>query len=469
MSTAFVAAQARQIVIAEGDTVDFMTIVNKKLPVLDISTVDHEEPTCDYVSAPAGCWGKSITNATKVPGRLRIFKGSDEPAYDTGEYDDGMGGMTVKLRGNTSAYRAKKPYKIKLTDAADLIQCNRGVMKDKEWVLLVDDSQRAFSGLTLGRMMGMKWTPRFQYVNLVFNDEYRGVYLLIESVKRNTDCRINVSKQGYIIEADAYWWNEDFAIRSTISSPYGFTFKYPKEFSDGQVEFIQQYLKEYEASLFKSNYTDYIDIESFARWCLIQDIFGVYDSGGTNRFMSKYDQNPSSLLEMPCLWDFDSMESYTTGWSRCHTEHFYMLFNNSNRQFLYEYIWQWIRVCDTLAEQMQDELTAFYHSQDGTGLSNSYPLDNRRWNRTVYFSSNISSRKKWYLNRLPNLDALITSLMIPGDANIDGKVDVLDINHVINAVMGKDVGGIKRTCDINGDKRIDVADVNSLVNLLLNN
>ena len=36
------------------------TVLKAGLPVLCIETIGHEEPTCDYVSAPEGCWLNTI-------------------------------------------------------------------------------------------------------------------------------------------------------------------------------------------------------------------------------------------------------------------------------------------------------------------------------------------------------------------------------------------------------------------------
>ena len=67
-------ASTSTTVIALGDS-DEMTlseIIALGLPVLYVETVDHEEPTCDYVTAPPGAMSSSIANATKVPGRLIV-------------------------------------------------------------------------------------------------------------------------------------------------------------------------------------------------------------------------------------------------------------------------------------------------------------------------------------------------------------------------------------------------------------
>ncbi len=36
-------------------------------------------------------------------------------------------------------------------------------------------------------MLGLQWTPCYQYVNVVLNGDYQGLYMLAESVDRNAD------------------------------------------------------------------------------------------------------------------------------------------------------------------------------------------------------------------------------------------------------------------------------------------
>ncbi len=62
-----------------------------------------------------------------------------------------------------------------------------------------------------------------------------------------------------------------------------------------------------------------------------------------------------------------------------------------------------------------------------------------------------------------NFDAL------PGDVNGDGKVDVSDVNIVINIMLGKIVTNdeLLVTSDVTGDGSIDVSDVNAVINIML--
>lgn len=445
--------------------VSLSQLVEKHLPVVRVETVDAQEPTCEYVSAPAGAWGKSITNATKVPGRLRIYDRADTAWYDSGD-----AGMTIKIRGNTSAYKDKKPFKIKLGLAADLLQRGDSLLFDRNWALITDESLKALSGFSLSRIVGMTWTPASMYVNLVINNNFRGTYLLIETVRRDKKCRIRTDKSGILFEGDAYWWNNDVYIKSILDSHYGYTFKYPdpEDLTEDDLSRLTDYLHAFEQSLNGSNYTDYIDIPSFARWCLAQDLMGSYDSGGTNRYYMLHDSTADARVVMPCLWDFDSNEKNQTTWSRCHTEHFTRLFTNSNQAFVYEYLKKWFRLYPTLVEQMQERFDEFSDTEQYQGLVSTYGYNYARWGTASDYGVMFSRRNAWYANRLPIMKGLVNTLRVPGDTDIDGVVDVSDINTILNCLLGKsDDDIIPSACDLNDDGVVDVADVNKAINAML--
>ena len=49
------------------------------------------------------------------------------------------------------------------------------------------------------------------------------------------------------------------------------------------------------------------------------------------------------------------------------------------------------------------------------------------------------------------------------DINSDGKVDISDVNEVINVMLGKSTA----SADINGDGKVDIGDVNAVINAML--
>jgi surface protein len=55
-----------------------------------------------------------------------------------------------------------------------------------------------------------------------------------------------------------------------------------------------------------------------------------------------------------------------------------------------------------------------------------------------------------------------------GDVNNDGKVDVTDVNIVVNIILGKDqASNYDGRADVNNSGGVDVSDVNTIVNIVL--
>lgn len=248
--------------------------------------------------------------------------------------------MTVKIRGNGSAYRDQKPYKIKLQKKADLL--NRGDKKyaDKNWALLAAVGWNEWFGLKVGQLVQRKWAPDGEWVNVIFNGSYHGLYILTETIERNETARIDVSDEGFVVEKDAYWWTENGEyILSYMHPSFNYTMKYP-EFEDMdelQRNAIASEMDQLKEITENSGYEAYIDIDSFVDFVLVHDFLGTNDSGGCNMYYTKYDSN--SKIGMGPAWDFDSC-SGSEDFSGTHKRegNLTRLFQNSDRTFLKKYI-----------------------------------------------------------------------------------------------------------------------------------
>ena len=415
------------------------SICSLGLPVMCIETVDHEEPTCDYISHPAGAMGMGITNATKVPMSVNIVDWrSGDVLYDSGPYVDGVSGATIKIRGNSSAYAAKKPYKIKLLKKGDMLARGDKRYSDKNWILISDNDVTTLFGVIISRVMGMTWTPQGLYVNVIFNGDYRGMYLLTEQVKRNNDCRLVTEKSGFIVEHDPYWWVDDepYIVSAVHNPSYNYTYKYPEpeDVTEEQAEYISAYMNAFDQSVLNSTYPDYIDAASLANWLLAHDILGIQDSGGTNKYFLKADDSDSTVLEMPLLWD------------------------------------RWHFVSATLYQEVMSRFDAFVASEQGRGFALSRTADNTRWATQFTTLTNFRTRlDSWMSSRVAFLNANVPALhnnpYADGDVNEDGTIDGIDLNMVINHILGVEKAPVPADC--NGDARIDAIDLNIVINGVL--
>lgn len=89
----------------------------------------------------------------------------------------------IKIRGNSSASYSKKPYQIKLSEKANLLDMG----KARTWILLANviDSSLVRNDLAfrMAAAAGLPYTSKFRNVDVYLNGDYKGVYMLIEKIQ----------------------------------------------------------------------------------------------------------------------------------------------------------------------------------------------------------------------------------------------------------------------------------------------
>lgn len=315
-----------------GDSVSITRFITQKenvsgLPRIEIATENNLMP--EYKNHVANY----VQNITKI--------------YDTNEtlvYDSSKGyseskkydGSKIKIRGNYSAeFFSKKPYKIKLKKDADLLESFRTNANasidytNKNWILLSPNTNIAdiFEetsliyhtpiGFAIADTLDFDWKPAYQFVNLYFNNDYQGMYILCESTAKgngagDAQSRYKIDDSGFIIEKDLYDEYEDLTIDTPINfdGKVKFTFKYP-DTDDINAEsleylYIREYLVELENNIldFNPKCFDLIDRDSLIKWLLAHDILATTDCFGSNIFLYKKNQMQSDKLKMGTIWDF---------------------------------------------------------------------------------------------------------------------------------------------------------------------
>ena len=159
----------------------------------------------------------------------------------------------IKGRGNTTwGNSAKKPYQIKLDKKADLLGLGDDE-KAKTWVLLANANDATLVHNTLAyqlaQMLGLSETPQSAAIDLYYDGEYRGSYLLCEKVEINGG-RVDIDKLEDAIEEANPGVDLGELPLSTGSNKYGNTFQYvegmnsPEDISGGYlVEFDVAYYR----------------------------------------------------------------------------------------------------------------------------------------------------------------------------------------------------------------------------------
>ena len=127
---------------------------------------------------------------------------------------------TMKVRGNWTSSYTKKPFQINFSDKQNLFGLNNGKTY-KKWVLLADVKDPSMLRNALSYYMGKtlmdgQFCTDFTPVHFYINDNYWGMYLLVEQ-KETGKGRVNINEPaknyegtdiGYFFEYDYYWTEE---------------------------------------------------------------------------------------------------------------------------------------------------------------------------------------------------------------------------------------------------------------------
>ena len=281
---------------------------------------------------------------------LRITTDNDAPILSRETYLNGQIHLTphaagqsviiadtqIRGRGNSTwDLMPKKPYRVKLNDKSALL----GMPSSRDWVLLANYSDKTLLrntiAMELGASMGMPWTPRGEFVEVYHGDRYLGVYLLSQNIKIAGD-RVDIDELGedddgpaeitggYLLEVD---FRQDGHTMFTASENLPIVFQDPEEPTPAQEAYIKGYIDQLESALNSDDFADpvtghaaYIDVDSFVRWYLVNELFRNRDA---NMWTSCWMYKPrGGKLHMGPLWDFDISagninydDAYlTTGW-----------------------------------------------------------------------------------------------------------------------------------------------------------
>lgn len=278
------------------------------------------------------------------------------------------GGLTqLKARGNsTFTYTPKKSYQIKLAEPSDLLGKQEQV---KTWVLLASyfDATQMHDKLIkdLAAELGLAYTASCDWVNLYYDGEYRGVYLLSEKnsvgatsvaitdmeqayeqlnegygTDMTTDLAENSYGQqyqytkdlkepenitgGYLIELNHEMWDEvsGFKTRQGVA----FNVKSPEWCGNAAMKYISEYYQAFEDAVYATDDTgaytgyntgtgkyfyEYVDMDSLVKVFLLQELALNCDGFISSVYFYK---DADGMMYAGPIWDQDM--TFGTGWNK---------------------------------------------------------------------------------------------------------------------------------------------------------
>lgn len=236
--------------------------------------------------------------------------------------------IRIGIRGKSSRHFEKKGYSIKLitSDGLNNPQSIMGMDAHHEWALHGPYLDRTLIRNYLCYNLAgeiMEYAPNVRFCELFLNGEYKGVYLMTEMItagKNGARLDLSVNKKdsyfsGYLLRLDR---GSDTELKN-IDSFTSYTFKaedklnivYPgnenltpelaKSICDNFSEF-EKALYSYDYDSQRYGYENYIDIDSFVDYFLINEFTSNYDAGSKSTYMY---QDVDGKLHM-CVWDFNN-------------------------------------------------------------------------------------------------------------------------------------------------------------------
>lgn len=263
----------------------------------------------------------------------------------------------IRCRGNASWEDTdKKSYQLKLMEKKDLL----GMGAEKQWILLANAFDQTLLRNTIAfdiaKELGVSFSPDSEYVDVYINGEYVGNYLLTEKVEIGKE-RVNInnlekqmellnqeillseseffmeqqgrlfSTKGYRIEKQPENISGGYLLEIEMSDRYGLeasgfitsrmqavVFSSPKYASYEQVSYIANRYQDFEDAIFSEDgyspysgvhFSEYIDMDSFAKKYLLEELTKNLDASFTSQFFYKPDDAVSTKFFAGPVWDYD--------------------------------------------------------------------------------------------------------------------------------------------------------------------
>lgn len=262
----------------------------------------------------------------------------------------------IKGRGNTSYTEFdKKPYQIKLTESAPFLGMDPG----KKWIFISNSADstliRNALSRSLAKHLGLAQSEEGTFVDLYLNREYMGNYYVVEKIEIQEN-RLQISdlekatehendtddldsyetawtdttkaKQipddpeditgGYLIERD---FDNRFLKEVDVNESYFITdakecfiVREPEYTSEAQIAYINGYVQSVENAILSpegidsvtgKSYQELIDVDSFVRKYLLEEVTANYDGGVASSYFYKDSDSIDGRLYAGPIWDYD--------------------------------------------------------------------------------------------------------------------------------------------------------------------
>jgi len=403
----------------------------------------------------------TIEDEPKSPGTMKIIYDEEggRNILDSDEYHF-EGKIGIELRGQSSlSLFPKNGFGIETreSDDSNLNVSIFGWPAENDWVIHSPYSDKTLIRNHLTYTLSgkiMEYAPRTKMCELILNDDYYGVILFTEKIKRDKG-RLPISKLkktdndgdqltgGYILKFDKakgeeIAWSSPYPPYPGAYQEAQFIHVYPKhdEITDLQLEYIRSYITEFENRLKSTTYQDsilgyrpLIDVESFIDYIIINELTRNVDAYRLSTYMYKDRDSLGGKLSMGPVWDYNlawGNANYCNGgnkfgWAYQFNEicpndfwinHFWWERLISDRSFSCDLQNRWIELrseilSDNSLRKMIDEKAEHLNEAQERNFSRWPVLGQYIWPNNIVgsnYTAEINNLKRWTQDRLDWLD-----------------------------------------------------------------
>ena len=278
-----------------------------------------------------------IPDEPKIDGTMGIiFNGDNQINNLSDPFNEFYGQIAIEKRGSSSNSFPMKSYGLE-TRGPDSVNYNVSLFdwpSDNDWILYAPYTDKSLirNVLTydLGRQLG-QYAPRTKLCEVILNDTYIGVYVLMERIKINPG-RVNVDPLtyadtlnneltgGYIIKVDkttsggVIAWTSPYTAQAPSTGPLYYQMHDPEldALHPDQFNYIKTYVNNWETALKSVNFANpqtgfraFSDELSFIDFFIINELSKNVDGYRISTFLHKKRVSEGGKIHAGPLWDFN--------------------------------------------------------------------------------------------------------------------------------------------------------------------
>ncbi|MFZ7144934.1 MAG: CotH kinase family protein [Bacteroidota bacterium] len=391
--------------------------------------------------------GQTIPDDPKIIADMKIIdNGIGNRNHLTDIPNNYNGKIAIEVRGSSSQMFPKKSFGFETRDNSGLIDLDTsllGMPSEHDWILSANYTDKSFCrnvvSYQLANEMG-HYAVRTKYVDVVLNGQYWGIYVFMESLKRDKN-RVDISKLerteitapditgGYILKIDKTTgsggdgWTSPYApINHSNGQDVFIQYDYPSSDSivASQKAYIKSYVDSFENALAGPNFRDsvlgyakFIGNGSWIDYFFSNELSKNVDGYRISSYLYK---DKEKTLKAGPVWDYDiayGNANYcdgtdTTGWA--------YLFSCTGDSWQVPFWWQKLLQDTNYTNQMKCRWTDYRSNVLSLSHINSV-IDS--------ITTLIDESKEWNFNKWPILGTYVWPNPSPQPSTYAGEIQNL--------------------------------------------